>query len=109
MYGPVWCPCDIRSWGRADRQRVILIVHLRLNTITLLDLSDHLGRFICVQTYLLAVLHLDEIVPVFDAEQFALDRIGAFCAVTSHRIVHLLVIIRLKALPIRLGISFHKV
>jgi len=105
-YGP-----DSRSGEWANRQRVILIVHLRLNTITLLDFSYHLGSFICMHTYFLAVLHLDEIVPVFDAGQFALDRLRAFCAVTSHLIVHvlLLVIIRLKAWRIRYGVSFHNV
>jgi hypothetical protein len=61
-----------------DGQRVILIVHLRLNTVTLLDFPHHLGRFIGMQTYFFTVLHLDEIVPVFDASQFALDRLGAF-------------------------------
>lgn len=54
--------------GFINRQRMILIVHLRLNTITLLDFSHHLGSFICMQTYFFPVLHLDEIVPVFDAE-----------------------------------------
>ena len=100
----------IRLLGRANRQRVILFVHLRLDTITLLDFSRHLGRFICMQTDFLAVLHLDEIVPVFDAGQFALDRLGAFRAITSLLIhVLLLIIIRLKTLPITYGISFHKV
>src|SRR6266850_4352672 len=65
-------------FGLADRQRVILLVHLRLNPITLLDLSHHLGLFIYSQTYFLAVLPLDEILPVSDAHQFALDRRGAF-------------------------------
>jgi hypothetical protein len=54
--------------GFINRQRVILIIHLCLNTITLLDFSHHLGSFIGLQPYLRAVLHLDEIVPVFDAE-----------------------------------------
>src|SRR6185295_16081467 len=101
----------ISSLSRANRQRVILCVYLRLNMITLLDFSRHLGRFICMQTYLLAVLHLDEIVSVFDAGQFALDRLGAFRTATSLFIVHvlLLVIVRLKALPISLAISFHNV
>ena len=57
---------------------MILIVHLRLNTITLLELSHHLSRFICSQTYFLAVLPLDDILSVFDAQQFARDRLGAF-------------------------------
>ena len=62
---------------------MILIVHLRLNMITLLDFSRHLGSFICMQTYFFAVLHLDEIVPVFDAGQFALDRLGAPLLLTT--------------------------
>ena len=78
------------------------MIHLRFNTIPLFDFSRHLGCFICMQTDFLAVLHLDEIVPVFDAEQFALDRLGAFFAITSLLIVYvlLLIIIRLKTLPI---------
>src|SRR5262245_34616356 len=50
--------------GRAYRQRVILIIHLRFNTISLLDFSGHLGRVIRMQTDFLAALLLDEIVPV---------------------------------------------
>jgi hypothetical protein len=101
----------ISSLTRANRQRMILCVHLRLNMITLLDFSRHLGRFICMQTDFLAVLHLDEVVPVFDAGQFAFNRPSVFRAITSLLIVHilLLVIIRLKALPISLAISFHNV
>ena len=34
-YRPPSCLCDIRLWDCDNRQRVILIVHLRLNTITL--------------------------------------------------------------------------
>ena len=69
--------CVEGLFGLADQQRVILLVHLCLNTITLLELSHHLSRFIGSQTYFLAVLPLDEIVPVFDAQQFARDRLGA--------------------------------
>ena len=63
---------------QTNRQRVILLVHRRLYTITLLDFSHHPGRCICVQTDFLPVLHFNEIVPVFDAEQFAVDRLGTF-------------------------------
>jgi len=33
-----------RSWGRNNREHVILINHLGQNTITLLEFSHHLGR-----------------------------------------------------------------
>ncbi|MEP6935947.1 MAG: hypothetical protein ABI988_18735, partial [Nitrospirota bacterium] len=34
------------SWDWDNRQRVILIIHLRHDTISLLDLSHHLGNVI---------------------------------------------------------------
>ena len=70
---PASCPCEIRSWDCDNRQRVILIVHLRHNTIPLLDLAHHLGSSICFKTYFLAVLLLDEIGAIFHAQHVALD------------------------------------
>ena len=99
----------ISFWYRANRQRVILIVHLCLNAIALLYFSSHLGGFIGMQTYFFAALHLDEIVPIFDANQFARDRLGAFRGATFHLTVCLLIIIRLIALPSRLRVSLHHV
>jgi len=99
----------IGLWQRANRQRMILSVHLCLNAIALLYFSSHLGRFIGMHAYFFAALHLDEIVPIFDADQFARDRLGAFRGATFHLTVCLLIIIRLKALPIRLGVSLHHV
>src|SRR3954462_8028472 len=87
---------SVTGFSLSNRQRVILIVHLCLDTITFFHFSRHLSRFICMQTNLLAVLHLDEIVPAFYAEQFALDHFGAFSGATLHLLVHLLVIIGLK-------------
>src|SRR6185295_9574131 len=69
-------PLRVSLLSLANEQRVILIVHLRLYAIPLLDLSDHLGRFICMKTDFLAVLPLDEVVSLFDAEQFARDHFG---------------------------------
>jgi hypothetical protein len=57
--------------------------------------------------YFRAVLHMDEIVMAFDANQFTLDMPGT--TDTPHPIVYLLVRVILKALPIRDGISFHHV
>src|ERR1043165_2775586 len=93
----------------ANRQRMILIVHLGLNMITLLDFSRHMGSFICMQTYFLAILYLDEIVPAFDTEQFALNSPAAFCRTIFRPHVLLLVIIGLKALLIIYAVSFHEV
>ncbi len=68
----------IGFWYRTNRQRVILCVYRCLDVITLLDFSNHLGRFIGMHTYFFATLHLDELVPVFDADQLACDRLGGF-------------------------------
>ena len=66
------------SAERIDRQRVILIVHSRLNLITLLDGSQYLSGFVGMQPHFLSVLPLDERVIAFDAQHFAPDRLVAF-------------------------------
>src|SRR6185295_13321737 len=64
--------------GRENRQRVILIVHLRLNMLTRLDVSHIHGGEVDMQPHLFAVLSLDETVIAFDAQYFALDRLLPF-------------------------------
>src|SRR6267142_6345951 len=76
-YGPASRPCDIRSWGRADRQRVILIVHLRLNPITFLEFSHHLGGWFGMQMHFLTVRPPDVKVFALNAQHFALDGVDA--------------------------------
>lgn len=56
------------SFRRANRQRVVLIIHHCLNTVILLDCPNHLGRLIRMQPYFFTVIQFDEIVRVFDAE-----------------------------------------
>ena len=53
MYGPASCPCDIRSWGLANRQRVALSVHLRFNMIAWANGSGHPGGCIGMHTHLI--------------------------------------------------------
>src|SRR2546427_11589720 len=77
-YGP-----DSRLGEGANRQRVILIVHLRLNAITLLELSHCQGLAIYMHTDFLAILVLDDIVPVIDVHQIPLDHLGLFEAARS--------------------------
>ena len=72
--------------SQAIRQRVILIVHLLLNPITLpdVDVSCLLGGLVDIQTHLFAVLPLDELAIAFNAQQFSLDRLAAFGEPTKH-------------------------
>lgn len=61
-----------------DRQRVMLLVHLRLNPVTLLDVSSLLGGVVGMHPYFLPVLPLDEIGIVFDAQHVALEGLHPF-------------------------------
>src|SRR5689334_14220068 len=89
------CILSVAGLSLSNRQRVILIVYLCLDTISFFRFPRHQSRLICMQTKLLAVLHLDEIVPAFYAEQLALHHFGAFGGAALHLLVHLLVIIGL--------------
>ena len=51
----------------SNHQRVILIVHLRLYTVTFLDLSHCLGLLTHMHTNLIAIFLLDDIVAIIDA------------------------------------------
>ena len=51
--------------------------------MTRLDVSRLLGGFVGMQPHSLTILPFDEIVIAFDAHHFALDRLGAYCAVRS--------------------------
>jgi L-cystine uptake protein TcyP (sodium:dicarboxylate symporter family) len=64
------------SGERANRLRVIPFVHLRLNTITLLELSHHLGSISHMHNDFLATLLLNDIVAIIDAHQIPLDHPG---------------------------------
>jgi hypothetical protein len=78
MYGPA-----SRSREGANRQRVLVIVHLYLNTIPLRELSHHLGLSLCMHTDFIAILVLDDRVPVIDVHQIPLDHLGLFEAARS--------------------------
>ena len=54
---------------------MILIVHFRLDTISLIDISILLRGLVGMQPYFLPVLPFDEIVLAFHAQHFALDHI----------------------------------
>jgi hypothetical protein len=53
--------------GRENRQRMILIVHLRLNILTRHDVFPLLGGFVGMQPHFVPVLPLDDNVIAFDA------------------------------------------
>ena len=78
--GPASC-----SGEGANRQRVILIVHLHLNPITLLEFSHHLGGWFGMQMHFLTVRLSDvKVIPV-NAQHFALDAIDALHCVLIGR------------------------
>ena len=69
-------------WVRENRYHMIPIVHLRLNTLTRLDVSRLHGGYVDMQPHLFAGLPLDETVSAFNTQHFALDRL-----VTSYLVV----------------------
>jgi len=78
--GPASC-----SGEGANRQRVILIVHLHLNPITLLEFSHHLGGWFGMQMHFLTVRLSDvKVIPV-NAQHFAFDAIDALHCVLIGR------------------------
>jgi len=78
--GPPSC-----SGEGANRQRVILIVHLHLNPITLLEFSHHLGGWFGMQMHFLTVRLSDvKVIPV-NAQHLALDAIDALHCVLIGR------------------------
>ena len=62
--------------GLANRQRVALNVHLRLNMISGANVSYHPGGCIGMHTHLITVILLDEIGTGFNAHHLALDGVG---------------------------------
>ena len=89
-------------FGLANRQRVALSVHLRLNMISGANVSCHPGGCIEMQTPLITVLLLDEIGTRFNAQHFALDGVDALPCVfiALHEI-------RFSAFPFSTGVRFH--
>src|SRR5688572_2643266 len=79
----------VRRGSRTNRQRVILIVHLRLNTISLVYISSLLGRVIGMQTHFFSVLCLDEVVLALDARHFVFYCLNALRRFAFHLLVHL--------------------
>ena len=64
-------------FGLANCQRVILIVHLRLDMIACANGSCHPGGCIGMQTHSITVILLNEIGTGFNAHHFALDGVAA--------------------------------
>jgi len=57
----------------ANRQRVILTVHLRLNMLSLANASNHPGGVVDLHTHLITVILFDEIGTGFNTPHFALN------------------------------------
>lgn len=67
----------VRRGSRANRQRVILIINLRLNTISLVYVAGLVSGVIGMQSHVFPTLPLDEIGIAFDAQHFAFDCLDA--------------------------------
>jgi len=65
------------SFSRANRQRVMFIVHFRFNMLSWANASGHLGSFIDMQTHLRTVILIDEVVTGFNVQYFALNCVDA--------------------------------
>src|SRR6185295_17286554 len=83
------------SW--ANRQRMILIVHFRLDTISSANVSSLLGGVVTMQTHFFPVLPLDEIVLAYNAQHFARNYVATL------QLVLLAPETSLTALPFRLA------